>query len=92
MAIVDSSVVCNGKSNNLNHFGYSMETTDFWSKCMDDDCKEKMPFLWKMILINDPGNHVIFIQGTLHPSEESQEILIGWIIIKIFRRKVKGSV
>ena len=40
MAIVDSSVVCNGKSNDLNHSGYSMEATDFGSKGMADDCKE----------------------------------------------------
>ena len=59
---------------------------------MADDCKEEMPFIRKKILINDLGNHVILIQGALHPSKESQNILIGRIIIKIFRRKVKGSV
>ena len=40
MAIVDASVVCNGKSNDLNHSGYSMKATDFRSKGMADDCRE----------------------------------------------------
>ena len=92
VAEVDTSVVRNGKSNDLNHFGYSMESTDVRSKDMTDYGEEKIPFLRQMILINDPWNHVILIQGTLYPGEESQKILVSRIISKIFRWKVKGSV
>ena len=70
-AIVDSSVMSDGKSNDLNHSGNPMKTTDLRSEDMADDGEEQMSLLRKMILVNDPGNHIVLIQGALYPSEES---------------------
>ena len=61
MTEVDSTVVSNCESNDLNHSGDAVESADFWSEDMTDYCEEQMSFLWKMILVYDPGNHVIFI-------------------------------
>ena len=38
---------------------------------MADDGNEQVSFLREMILIDDPWNHVVFIQGALNPCEES---------------------
>ena len=61
MAEVDSTVVGDSESNDLNHSGDVVEPADFWSEDMTDCCEEQMPFLWKMIPVYDPGNHVVFI-------------------------------
>ena len=47
-----------------------MEATDLGCKDMTDYGEKYVSFLREMVLINDPWNHVIFIQGALNPSEE----------------------
>ena len=92
MTEVDSTVVGDSESNDLNHYGDAMESADFWSEDVAYGCEEEMSFLWKMILVYDLGNQVVFIQRALHPREESEKIFVGRIFNKVVRGKMKGSV
>ena len=73
---VDSSVVGDSKSNDLNHSGDAVEFADFWSEDMADCSEEKIPFLLKMILVQHLGNHVVLVKCALYPSEESEKFLV----------------
>ena len=75
MPKIDPSVVSNGKSNDLNHSVNPKKTTDLRSEDMADDSKEQVSFLREMVLINDPRNHVVLIQGALYPCEKNLEVL-----------------
>ena len=89
---VDSTVVGDGESNDLNHSGDVVESADFWSENMAYGCEEKMSFLWQMILIYHPGKYVVLVQGALHLCEESEKFLVGRIFNKVVRWKMKSSV
>ena len=89
---VDPTVVSNCESYDLNLTRYPVESTNVRSKDMAKCYEEQMPLLGKMILVYDPWNHVVLIQGALHPCEESEKIFVGWIINKVVRGKMKGSV